>query len=488
MSSNRDDCYDNNTDCWQLTVTGGETLEENKPVCWELHVSSEVNNGNERDCWSVSLSDNCSQPPPIFDPTDIDMDKHGIFRVYAVHIQHSYIYMAVQMREPDDPNELTYLDEWASATEEVSDGQFIYRPTYKATEIVKVFDIFGDLEYTEMEDEYGYKYITRPEYDINFNIIYRMDMGLRIVKGVFASEWAIKQHYMLAIESAMNNVSSDLIGDGCLLMGKEGTSFSDPIIFTAKNGNSYRLKDEFGEISLFKLGASNLNYMLTTEIALKHDSSTGYNVVEDIGTANLFHNYSDGLKEIYHVDKIVGIMQSNEDTVGFIESSEPDKLGGLSQFWCDLYYQSRYKTCSDGGWTGGGEVGSVVDAQPAEYIEWYSKSIMHPPIVEEYDTKLYECGYTFIGMIEKNPVEYDGDYTLDRYDLPDSQKKRIDFGDNFAVVLNNGLVFINKELEFLKPYSLWFLYDKDTISDFCHYYGNILIADRTNIIKVRSVV
>jgi len=497
-------------ECWQVSV---EYLDDDGDIptsdipCWQVSVDI-------ASCWEVTGNDRCKQREdvPPFD-RDIDMDKHDIFKVFAVHISHENIYMAVQMRDPDDPDELTYLDDWGSATKPYNDGsgvtRYVYHPTYKATEIVRVFDIFGDLPYEEITNEFGYKSIVRPEKDINFSVIYRIDMGYRLIKGLFSTEWDIQGHYMMYIEKS-TQFSTDLIGDGCLLMGKEVSTLTPTIVFTGKNKQSFKLIDVLDVLDLESLSTEGLNYMLTDTIAMKHESSSYFKVDEDVGYGRMFSNTSPLMPDNIGAEKIVGIMQNEHRTVGFTDrgSVDVEKWKYETSMMLDIVY-SWYHNPPPSSWGGSGSTGSVVDGDAYSGQGFFTTSIYFVPTTPIDETGVTVCGIrtmgtysfpicnynTFYGMVSQFGYVAEGDYYFDRDELPLENRVRIATDDwllneeDFFVITKNGVIHIMRSgyLNGYPKYDLWKLGD-DTVMDFCYWHGVVIMADGTNVLKVRSVV
>ncbi len=464
------DCELPEEQCWTLST---QSPDGSDVPCWDL--TAKLPSEKELACWGLSVADKCKQnPSPSFDK-DIDMDEHGVLEIYAVHIAHEEIYMAVNMKAPDNEVEGTYTDEWGSATNPLGES-WAYYPSYKATEIVRVYDAFGNLPYYEGVNEYGYKYIVMDDMDINFYVEYKMDHGYRIIRGVMASAFDVQRHYMLTIISSVDS-TQELIGDGCLLMGK-GTT----VVFTGADSSCFRIDNEWSQISLLPLATVGLNYMLTESVALKSSSTYGYDVVNDIGTDNIFHNDSDVW--IFHYSNVTGIMQSANDTVGFPFYEIPEEAVGDG--YGGLLKKMGYMWISPG----------FYDPKNIQEIKGQFKGFIDIipiyPNTLDFDANVSN-GYMYVGIYCLGDYVVGGDYKISYNEAP--TKMRMDcrehllLEDDFIAVLDNSLVHIKfKSWDYQDTYDIFALYDADKVQDYCVYHNMVLIADKTAVLKLNAII
>lgn len=464
--------------CWEVRANVEDDLPSRvaPDECWKVTVSDRSH--GDKACWTVSGKDRCIQAKPQFE-NDFNTEETGIFKIFGIHIAHEHIYMAVEIRGYDDIPTETYYDAYGSATTQRADGKWVYYPPYPATQIVEVSDIVsGLLPHTVETNAFGFKYIVMDNMDINFDVYYKMDSGFVLMKGLLGASFVESKYYMDGIE-AVWTLNDTLIGDGCILMGHEASGLNDPIVFKAKNGSCFSI--DVDTLEPTPLSTTDLNYMLTSDLALKTDSLSRFKISTGTGEANAYPDFTPSPV----INKYTSIMQNDIVTIGFPQiSSETD--GGYIRIGQDLEYVFMDEA-SSGGWSGVGSVGNVVGTDPYNPNIYYSKDIPYPPTLPpagSYDTSV------LMGLDPDRYFDVGGDYTIAYKEEPNPGRVRISAGGHFFAIMNTAVVWFESlhPLVFADNISMraWNMHSSTGVTDFCYYEGQLFIANGTSTLVVRN--
>jgi len=455
-------------ECWRVTV--------NINPCWEVSVT-------EKPCWEVEGKDMTIQNPnPIFD-NDLDLSKEGVFNIFAIHIVMDEIYMAVEMRSPDDPETQTYWDAYGSATEQRADGKWVYHPPYKATQIVEVSDIVsGLLPHTVETDEQGYKFIVMDDIDINFDVYYKMDHGFRLLKGVLSDDFSSQTMYMDWVENSVE-VSPTLIGSGCFIMGHEDIDQTTPLVFKAKNDSLYSI--DRTTLELTPLSTTGINYMLSPELALKPESTSRFNITTGTGEADAYPTNIFGRSNSFVFD----VMQNENETLGFpiydpadFNSLKNIKVAlGLKYYW----FQQAY----DSGFGGVGNTGSILSTKPFNPDLYLLSSIPYvpnpiPPVSP------YLASDVLLGMTPPDYRVTDGFELVGNVRMSTSMIK-INAGSNFLISTGTEILYLVSHYPDKYPYSSMTIYkicDVTDVEDYCVWNGIVYVTTGTSQIKAYNTL
>lgn len=455
-------------ECWRVTV--------NSHPCWEVSVT-------EKPCWEVEGKDMTIQnPDPIFD-NDLDLSDKGVFNVYAVHIVMDEIYMAVEIRPPDDAETEVYYDAFGSATEQRADGKWVYHPPYKATQIVQVSDIVsGLLPHTIETDEHGYKFIVMDDIDINFDVYYKMDHGFRLLKGVLSDNFSSQTMYMDWVENSVE-VAPSLVGTGCFLMGHENIGSTTPLIFKAKNDNIYSV--DRTTLEMTPLSTSDINYMLNEEIALKPESTTRFNILTGEGEENAYPTNIFGRKNSVVFD----VMQNEEQTIGF-PIYDPADLPIFKNIKIALDLQYYWFQKATGGDFGGvGNTGLIVGVEASNPDKYYTTPIPYipnpiPPVSYQLESD------SLVGMTSTFNHIIDG-FELAENTRMSSSMIKINVGTNFLISTGNEILYLASHYGSKSPYTAMTVYkvcDVTGTEDYCYWNGIVYVTTGTSKIKAYNTI